>query len=221
MRNKDSTTDSRYVFNQRDHNSGQLPHSTLNKKMSLRMTYTRHPSNAKIELENQRMIDRRNHFRLAADYVTTALKTVPSVTRICLMGSVSRALYKEVPRFQPYKRYRIEIWHEVKDLDLAVWVSDIDDLNTLRRTVVRGLNNLLNETAIGVAHHEVEVFLLEPGTNRYLGRLCRYNTCPKGKEACRVPGCGTAHFLQQHTDFQLFHDAVRIASDTILFEREE
>ena len=33
------------------------------------------------------------------------------------------------------------------------------------------------------------MFILKPGTDRYLGRLCDFNACPKGKAECRVPGC--------------------------------
>jgi hypothetical protein len=45
------------------------------------------------------------------------------------------------------------------------------------------------------------VFLLEPRTDRYLGRLCHFGACPKGKPECLVPGCGAALFLRQHDGF--------------------
>jgi hypothetical protein len=43
---------------------------------------------------------------------------------------------------------------------------------------------------ISVVGHQVDVFLFEPGSDRYLGRLCKFNQCPKGKRDCLVPGYG-------------------------------
>ena len=39
-------------------------------------------------------------------------------------------------------------------------------------------------------------------TDRYLGRLCDFNACPKGKAECRVPGCGEVTLLRQHEGCQ-------------------
>ena len=39
-------------------------------------------------------------------------------------------------------------------------------------------------------YRQHNVFVLEPGTDRYLGRLCIFGDCPKGKRECLVPGCG-------------------------------
>ncbi|MGH9389166.1 MAG: hypothetical protein ACRD1Z_06070 [Vicinamibacteria bacterium] len=64
-------------------------------------------------------------------------------------------------------------------MDIAVWLDDLGDLDRLRKIVGRALTELFHDTGIGVAHHQVEVFLMEPGTNRYLGRLCGFNRCPK------------------------------------------
>jgi len=65
------------------------------------------------------------------------------------------------------------------------------------------VSRLFKEQAIGVAHHQVDVFIMEPGSDRYLGRLCSYSVCPKGKPECRVPGCGHIALLRQHEDFEL------------------
>src|SRR5207247_2013948 len=79
------------------------------------------------------------------------------------------------------------------------------------------LNALLNEAGIGVAHHQVDVFLFEPGSDRYLGRLCHFGTCPKGKPECRVPGCGAAPFLRQHEDFVFDPRSLEPARCAVLF----
>lgn len=59
-----------------------------------------------------------------------------------------------------------------------------------------------------IAHHQVDVFIMEPNSDRYLGRLCTYSQCPKGKQECRVPGCGSTPLLRQHEDFELIASAL-------------
>lgn len=94
------------------------------------------------------------------------------------------------------------LWHACKDLDLAVWLTKLDDLDGLRRAKDKALRALHEASGAGVASHQVDVFILEPGTDRYLGRLCDFNRCPKGKAECLVPGCGASAFLRQRKDFQ-------------------
>jgi hypothetical protein len=71
---------------------------------------------------------------------------------------------------------------------------------------------------IGIAHHQVDVFLLEPRTDRYLGRLCIFGQCPKGKKECRVEGCGKTPFLQRHDEFTFDWSAASQGS-IVLYER--
>jgi hypothetical protein len=74
--------------------------------------------------------------------------------------------------------------------------------------VPRRFSRLLSQRNIGVAHHQANIFLFEPETDRYLGRLCHFSTCAKGKIECYVPGCGREPFLKQHEDFVLDRDAL-------------
>ena len=53
----------------------------------------------------------------------------------------------------------------------------------------------------------------------YLGRLCTFATCPKGKRNCLVPGCGKTLFLQQHEDFHMHADALCGDRSLLLYER--
>jgi len=172
-----------------------------------------------IASENARMLRRQREFRLAAEYVAGAFSALPEVMRVVLIGSVAVPLRKEMPRFREYRRAGVAIWHECADVDLAVWLSRLDRLNELRRARSRALNDLLAETEIGVAHHQVDVFVLEPATNRYLGRLCSFGACPKNKPECRVPGCGAAPFLRQHPDFSWRAESLDPRRTVILFER--
>jgi hypothetical protein len=166
------------------------------------------------------MLVRQATFRRAADMIAAGLTKVPEVRAITLFGSVARPLAREVPRFQPFKRHRIEILHECGDIDLAVAIDRLDHLAALNRARSRAVINLFKETGIGVAHHQVDVFLFGEGWNDYLGRLCTYGECPKGKVECLTPGCGREPFLKQHERFVLEPDALAADRAVPLYERE-
>ena len=141
-----------------------------------------HPlSERGIEQRNQALLRRYREFRRGADAVTKAWQMHSEVIAVSLIGSVARAPWKEVPRFAPYRRARVALWHECKDLDLALWLDHLDSHDGLRRARARALRTLWDEVAIGIASHQVDAFILKPGTDRYLGRLCDFNTCPKGE----------------------------------------
>lgn len=111
------------------------------------------------------------------------------------------------------------LWHKCKDADLAVWLTDLGDFDGLRRAKDLALQQLLEKAGIGVASHQLDGFILNPGTNRYLGRLCRFNRCPKGKRKCLVPGCGAAKFLQQHEEFRWRPESLAEDRMVRLFDR--
>jgi hypothetical protein len=177
------------------------------------------PGRREIDEENERMLRRQREFRLAADYVARAFAAFLEVQRVVLFGSVAVPLRKEVPRFREFRRAGIAIYHECKDVDLAVWLTDLGNLCALGQARGRAVNQLLAETGAGVAHHQADVFVMEPGTDRYLGRLCIFGACPKGKRECLVPGCGERPFLQQHERFTLRREALQPDRTVVLFER--
>ena len=78
---------------------------------------------------------------------------------------------------------------------------------------------ILQETGYGVASHQLDIFVLEPGTDRYLGRMCQIKACPAAKAECLVGGCGATSFLQQHQGFVLQPDALSPARTVKLFDR--
>ncbi len=110
--------------------------------------------------------------------------------------------------------------HECKDVDLAVWLDHTDRLDALGRARNLAVNDLHARTGVGVAHHQVDVFLFAPATDTYLGRLCSYASCPKGKPECEVPGCGAVPLLKQHADFQIYPDALAEGRILRLFDRD-
>jgi hypothetical protein len=176
-------------------------------------------SPAGIAEQNDGLLRRYREFRCAADVVVAAWRTRPEVVAVALVGSLAVAPRKEVPRFAPYRRAKIALWHECKDVDLAVWLTHLRDLDGLRRTKDRALRALQAASGGGVASHQVDVFVLEPGTDRYLGRLCRFNRCPKGMTECLVSGCGVTRFLQQHQDFRWRPESLAADRVVQLFDR--
>ncbi|MDH3475153.1 MAG: hypothetical protein OEM59_15850 [Rhodospirillales bacterium] len=70
-----------------------------------------------------------------------------------------------------------------------------------------------------MASHQTDVFVLAPGSDRYLGRLCDFNRCPKGKRDCRVVGCGATAFLKQHEGFRWRPQTLAAERCHVLFDR--
>ncbi len=166
------------------------------------------------------MLRRQEEFRLAAEYVASAFSKVPEVGRVVLFGSAALPLKKEVPRFQPFRRAGTKILHECKDVDIAVWLEDLGCLRQLQRVKSQALNELLRESKIGVAHHQVDVFLMEPATGRYLGRLCTFASCPKGKPECLAAGCGKIPLLRQHEEFVFSGESLAPEQSVLLYQAE-
>lgn len=175
---------------------------------------------AKIEDQNRFMLARQREFRIAADVVAKAWAGFPEVQAIAVIGSVAKALWKEIPRFREFRQQRIEVWHECGDLDLALWIDLQHRLGELRRARDRALREAY-EAGVGmsVANHQLDVFLFEPQSDRYLGRLCSFSHCPKGKPDCSVPGCGAIPFNKRIAEFTPRSDLLAPAAQAILYER--
>jgi len=179
----------------------------------------RGPTAAQIEEENRILLQKQRNFRLVAEVVSVAFAQSPAVEKVVLFRSVAVPLKKEVPRVREFRRYHIALWHECSDIDLAVWMNDLTTLRNLQRARSRALNELYQQRQIGVAHHQVEVFIMEPETGKYLGRLCHFTRCPRDKLEYLVPGCGAVHLLQQHAGFVFSPDALGEEKTIILWER--
>lgn len=174
-----------------------------------------------IEAENKFMLKRQHAFRQAADVLTDALMEFSEIEAIAVIGSVAKPLWKEIPRFPEFRRAGIEIWHECGDLDLAVWITSLDRLAIIRRARGKALRDAYAAGKLpnGVVDHEAEIFLIEPGSDRYLGRLCYFNTCPKENRDCLVPGCGTIPFNKIVDGFVPHVDLLAAAEHSTLFRR--
>lgn len=173
-----------------------------------------------IESQNNAMLRQQHNFRVAANVVTDALIPFEEIEAVAVIGSVAKPLWKEVPRFSDFRRAGIAIWHECKDLDLAVWLSAQRRLEDLRRARDHALRAAyLEGKHSGVVAHQVEIFLIEPGTDRYLGRLCCFNACPKGKRDCLVPGCGAVPFNRVVEGFRPHKSLLAPAAHAMLYRR--
>ena len=176
---------------------------------------------SKIDEENRYQLARQREFRAAADVITSAFAAFSEVVAIAVIGSVAGPLWKEVPRFREFRRARIEVWHECFDLDLAVWLESLDRLGKMRRTRDLALRAAYEAgTGPSITGHQADIFLFEPESDRYLGRLCSYNSCPKGKRDCLVPGCGAIAFNKVVADFVPRADLLATARQAMLYERK-
>lgn len=175
---------------------------------------------AEIEEENRFLLERQRQFRRAADVATEAWMAFAEVQAIAVIGSVARPLWKEVPRFREFRRRGIELWHECGDLDLALWIDSQHRLGELRRARDRALRAAYEADAgMSVVGHQMDVFLFEPETDRYLGRLCSFSQCPKGKRDCLVPGCGAIAFNKRIAEFTPRADLLAPAQSAMLYRR--
>ncbi|MDQ3620955.1 MAG: hypothetical protein M3463_00470, partial [Verrucomicrobiota bacterium] len=86
---------------------------------------SRQPLDRRAAAQDELLRERQREFRRVAETVAQAIAGLPWVERIALFGSLAVPLKREVPRFSEYRRRGIELWHEVNDIDLAVWVSDL------------------------------------------------------------------------------------------------
>lgn len=175
---------------------------------------------AEIEEQNRFLLERQRQFRIAADVVTDAWRAFPEVQAVAVIGSVAKALWKEIPRFKEFRRERIPVWHECADLDLALWIDSQQRLGELRREASRALS-LAYKAGLGtsVVAHQLDIFLIEPGSDRYLGRLCSFSRCPKDKPPCAVPDCGAIPFNKRIEEFTPRADLLAPASYAMLYQR--
>jgi hypothetical protein len=178
-----------------------------------------------IEEQNRSVEKKRESLRRAGELVAEEFGKLDFVSKVVLFGSIAKPPYKEVPRFRRFREAGIKVWHESKDVDLLVWVSDVTQLDALRRARGHAVN--LHQTEAvekcwpGVPHHQVDVFLIEEGTHRYRGNLCTFGTCPKGHAECNDAGCGAQPFLRVYEGFHFDRNALFGEHNQLLFSREQ
>ena len=175
---------------------------------------------AKIEQQNEYLLIQQRRFRVAADVVTDAWMAFPEVHAVAVIGSVAKPLWKGDSKVQRIPPAAYRGLARCGDLDLALWIDSQHRLGELRRRRDRALREAFEAGAdTSVAGHQVDVFLFEPHSDRYLGRLCSFSHCPNGKPDCMVPGCGATPFNKRLADFTPRPDLLASAGQTMLYER--
>ncbi len=178
------------------------------------------PSETDIDDENILMLRRQCLFRWAAQLIAIAMSELPEVQKVAAFGAAAQPLEMEVPRFREFRRHRMEILHECADLDLAVWTSDLSRLKALKTAMNRGLSSVHDTPWGGVAHHQVDVHILDAGSGVYQGRQCFFGQCPKpGKHECLVPRCGAQPFLRQFPKYRFNAAQFEGEPKVVLFDR--
>ena len=140
--------------------------------------------------QNRYLAERQRQFRVAADALTAAFAVLPEVLRVALFGSVARPLAKEVPRFSDFAAPGSRFGTNARTSTSRSGSAASTGSTTCADCASEPCGSCMTISQIGVADHQVEVFILEPGSDQYLGRLCHFNACPKGKPECLVSGCG-------------------------------
>src|SRR5271154_4567821 len=83
--------------------------------------------------QDRYQVARQREFRIAANVVCDAWADFAEVEAVAVIGSVAKRLWKEVPRFREFRREGVEVWHECRDLDLALWLDSQSRLGRLGR----------------------------------------------------------------------------------------
>ncbi len=188
-------------------------------------------SYGEINEEDREMLKRQEDFRKAARALTRHLAEIPAVRRVVLFGSTVLPLWKEVPRFARLRKKQIKIYHEVGNIDLAVWVAKPFNADQLRKTMGSTVNELVQkEVYLSVASHHFSIHLIEqntvagtpglPSAGRYLGMVCHYKKCPNQKPECFVDGCGAVKHVRILPWFNLKPHRLNTHNSQVLYDAE-
>ncbi len=139
----------------------------------------------------------------------------PSVQKVALFGSVAKYHLKLSEKKKNYK-----------DIDIAIWLNSMDELPLLRRTRALTCAQYSKTHNIGFADHELDIFIMEANSEKFLGFLCYFNKCPKYsgkflKDDCSAKGCGDSPFLKQYLHFSLDPKALDKEKIIILYDQSK
>ena len=178
------------------------------------------PRRSRYELlaeEDERAIARQNMFRSIADLTARAWADIPGVEAVGATGGLVKKLWREMPYWRRRGEPSLASLHS---LEMAVWVSSTDCMLRLRRAFKKVLEDATGRgVPHGMADHFLKAVIYDAATESYLGIACIYNTCPKGKPGCEVPGCGAVRLLRQYDDYDRFDAEADRLRAHILFRR--
>jgi len=176
---------------------------------------------AEIALERESSQRRQDEFRTVAGYAAEEFAKLAEVRRVVLFGSVAVPLVEYYPRSGKYRSMRASALRECGDIDLAVWVNDIGNLRALQLARNSAARRFTAEHQYGPAPHQIDVFIMDADSGRFVGNLCCFKDCPKGKPDCWVEGCGNPPHLKLYNNFKLQLSALSPTKSVVLYESEE
>ena len=90
------------------------------------------PTRNEIAEQDAYLLRRYEDFRRVAEFcVRAAAPKLPWIRRVSLFGSLAVPPFKEVPRFNEYRRARIEVWHEVGDITLNTTKNAVREITNI------------------------------------------------------------------------------------------
>ena len=172
------------------------------------------------DVDDKNALKRHQSFIAFALTLAERLTEHTEVERIALFGSLARPPVLEPHPYSKRLRERgVHIFHSPKDIDLAIWLSSVDNLGAIRKMMTKTVSEMSEQT-LGLCDGSVELFVLDHQSGHYLGRVCHFNRCPK-YENCPNQGCGTPKYLKIMKDFAFHPEAVSRVNSEILFERTQ
>jgi hypothetical protein len=129
------------------------------------------PNDDEIDEQEGLLLRRQRLFRWAAQVIAIALSELPEVQKLAAFGAASQPLRREEPRLRKFRRHAIDLPHECADLDLAVWLTDLSRLKSLKNAMARGLALTQDTPYGGVAHQQVDMHVFDFANGEY-GAAC-------------------------------------------------
>jgi cupin 2 domain-containing protein len=142
------------------------------------------------------------------------LTDFPEVEKIALFGSLAKPPYR---KWLPTRK-RIWTFHQPSDIDLAIWLSSLEQLAAMRQTLAKLVGEIAQKVP-GLCNDRIELFVFDSKSSKFLGWVCHYHQCPRQGMECMVEGCGKPKHLKQMGGFKLTPDAVSRIHSQLLFER--
>jgi len=170
--------------------------------------------------ENKRSLMKYKGYVYAATELAKRLTEFSEVQRITLFGSLAKPPYKEPhPYSKSLREKGVTVFHQPHDIDLAVWLSSLENIRSMRQTCNTVANEVMKK-APGLSCNAIELFVFDAQSNQYLGRICYFSHCPKGHNDCCNKGCGHTKYLKTLDDFTFHPDALSKANSQLLFSRK-
>ena len=145
------------------------------------------------------------------------LAPFPEVRKIVLFGEFARPPYREANITKhPEKRCPL---HRPQDLDLALWLSSMENLIHMRRLRAKITADRTSKRT-KFSEDRIRIHLFDSVTSEYLGRLCTQGRCPSNHPDCQNAGCGKPAFVKPFSELSLDSDAFDERNCQIMFERK-